>query len=460
MNTTASLDAQNVSLSQNDSLANKTRTKTCTNGERYVCDLVRISYMQGGTKVKAILFTSHRDKTLTESHCSVYGCGLKHSGRALLKAIEALKPEFVCYFDSKNTSVAFLTKQSTLSLIVWFSCCSFMILLGTIPIIIAICSKIETPWQSYFQYCTKRYTSRHEKWIEAIKNGDIFILRWSMSQKHINEELIEIMDKEGHNWKAVPLARAAFAGQSHMAEYLLTRGAFTDYVDSHKLTPLHYACLGAQVSTLKLLVAEGANIDATNGLRRTPLMLSLMLHITVPDTTQYLIEAGADVSKEDVNQCTALHYACFKGDLNMVHLIIKAGGISNNSVYLTKETFLFQLANSPIGTDCGFKTDLYTNTWTPLTSLLYRNSKEACVLLVSAGYKLKEDSILRRVLYSDADEEMNRFIKQQMREVASLLRKCRIWIRGYLGPRCLQQKISRLKLAEPLKDYLRLEIID
>lgn len=140
-----------------------------------------------------------------------------------------------------------------------------------------------------------------------------------------------------------------------------------------------------------------------------------MLNISVPDIIQCLLEDRADVSVEDREKCTSLHYACFKGDLNLVHMIIKAGGISNNTIYLTKDTFHYNFEDAHFAANCGFKTDLYMNTWTPLTILLYRNSKEACRLLVSAGYDLKQDPTLPRVLYSDADEIMNRFLKQQMR---------------------------------------------
>ena len=346
---------------------------------------------------------------------------------------------FKCFYDKKNISTVFMRKEPLSGLVVWFTCCSFLLLLGTFPFVACICSKIKTPCQVYFQYCTKRYTSRQEKWIDAIKQGNIFILRWTMSQKHINEQLIENWYSTGFKWRAVPLA---------------------NYEDSLKLTPLHYACLGAQVNTLQYLTAEGANLEAADSCRRTPLLIALMLNISAPDIIQCLLEAGADVSVKDKQQCTPLHYACFKGDLNLVHMIIKAGCISNNTIYLTKETFYSSLQKTPFGSNFGFKTDLYTNTWTPLASLLYRNSKETCRLLVSAGYNLKKDPILPRVLYSDADETMNRYIKQQMREVTSLKRICRIWIRTRLGTKKLQQKISDLKLTSSLREYLRLERMD
>ena len=112
-------------------------------------------------------------------------------GENLLREMTSLKDEFKCYYNTKNMSTVFLKKEPILGLIVWFSCCSFLLLLGTFPFIACICSKINTPCQGYFQYFTKRYTSRQKKWIDAIKKGNIFILRWSMSQKHVNEELVE-----------------------------------------------------------------------------------------------------------------------------------------------------------------------------------------------------------------------------------------------------------------------------
>ena len=432
----------------------------CSGGRNVQCKLLSVTYKKGSNVIKANIYKSYRHYTKTNSRCSIYGCELKNFGSKLLEEMSSLNDGFKCFYDKKNMSTVFMRKEPLMGLAVWFTSCSFLLLLGTFPFVACICSKVNTPCQGYFQYCTKRYTLRQEKWIDAIKQGNIVILKWSMSQKHINEQLVENWYKTGFKWRAVPLAREAFSGQSHMAEYLLSRGAFTNYEDSLKLTPLHYACLGAQCNTIQYLIAEGANVEAADGCRRTPLLIALMLIISVPDIIQCLLEAGADVSVEDKQRCTPLHYACFKGDLNLVHMIIKAGCISNITIYLTKETFYSSLQKTPFGSNFGFKTDLYTNTWTPLTSLLYRNSKETCRLLILAGYKLKHDPILPRVLYSDADETMNRYIKQQMREVMSLKRMCRIWIRTYLGTKKLQQKISGLKLVFSLREYLRLERID
>ena len=452
-------DSSIIPCHTNASVSN-TNILKCSGGRNIECKLLSVTYKKGANIIKANIYKSYKHYTKTKLHCSFYGCELKNFGANLMKEMSSLSDGFKCFYDKKNMSLVFMTKEPLLGLAVWFTCCSFLLLLGTFPFVACICSKIKTPCQGYFQYCTKRYTSRQEKWIDAIKQGNIFILRWTMSQKHINEQLVENWYLTGFKWRAVPLARAAFSGQSHVAEYLLSRGAFTNYEDSLKLTPLHYACLGAQVNTLQYLISEGANVEAADRCRRTPLLIALMLNISAPDIIRCLLEAGADVSVKDKQQCTPLHYACFKGDLNLVHMIIKAGCISNNTIYLRKETFYSSLQKTPFGSNFGFKTDLYTNTWTPLTSLLYRNSKETCRLLVSAGYNLKKDPILPRVLYSDADETMNRYIKQQMREVTSLKCICRMWIRTRLGTKKLQQKISDLNLASSLREYLRLERID
>lgn len=55
-----------------------------------------------------------------------------------------------------------------------------------------------------------------------------------MSQKYVNDELVENYYIDGFKWRAVPLASAAFTGQSHVAEYLLSRGAFTNFKDRLK----------------------------------------------------------------------------------------------------------------------------------------------------------------------------------------------------------------------------------
>ena len=226
----------------------------CSGGRNVKCKLLSVTYKKGPNIIKANIYKSYKHYTKTKSHCSVYGCELKNFGANLLKEMGLLSDGFKCFYDKKSMSTVFMTKEPILGLALWFTCCSFLLLLGTFPFVACICSKIKTPCQGYFQYCTKRYTSRQEKWIDAIKQGNIFILRWTMSQKYINEQLVENWYLTGFKWRAVPLARAAFSGQSHVAEYLLSRGTFTNYEDSLKLTPLHYACLGAQVDTLQYLI--------------------------------------------------------------------------------------------------------------------------------------------------------------------------------------------------------------
>ncbi len=425
----------------------------------YTCELLLVSYELEMESVTASLYKSYRDYLVTDSHCSVYGCDLSDNRRHFLNETRMLNDGFQCYYDRKNTTRVFMERESIVPLAVWVVSCLLLLLLGCVPFLICLCARINTPWQGYFLYCTKRYASKQAKWIDAINKGNMFMIKWSLPQRYVNRELLDRLEK-GKEWRAVPLARAAFAGQTHVAEYFISLNAIVDFEDSYRLTPLHYACLGAKVSTLKLLLSQGASVEAQDISKRTPLLTCLMLHITVPDTILCLLEAGADVAAEDKHGCSALHYACFKGDLNLVHMIIKAGCTSHDSIYLTKSTFHSELQNTPIGTNYGFTSDLYTSTWSPLTSLLYRNSKAACVLLVAAGYRLKQDSMLHRALYSDASEDMNKFIKQHMREVTPLLRACRIWLREHLGTKNLRGKIAKLKIAEPLRDYLNLEIID
>ena len=429
--------------------------KTCDNGDKYTCLLMRVKYIRQNTTYEANLYISYKDYMETGSECSIDGC--EHDVNHYVAVIGNLSKNFDCFHDTNDNRRIFLNKKPFIGTVIWFSACLVLLVFGTMPFVVCICSQIKTPWQVYFRYCTRRFASRQERWIEAIKSGNILVLKWSMSQDHVNDQLIEHYYGQSVKWVATPLARAAFAGQSRVAIYLLGMGADVNLQDRLGLTPVHYACLGGQHVTLQLLIQRHAWIDTFDKSHRTPLLTSLLLPIKLPDIIQCLIEGGADLSLSDRYKCTALHYVCFKGDVNLVAVMIKAGCISHMPVFLTKNTFHSDLDNAPFGVRVGFTSNLYTSTWTPLTSLLYKNNREACKLLIAAGYNLRKDPILPRVLYSDADEAMYRYIKRNLREVMSLLRLCRIWIRKYLGTVRLQSKIAQLDLTVGMIDYLRLD---
>lgn len=83
---------------------------------------------------------------------------------------------------------------------------------------------------------------------------------------------------------------AAYWGLAHMARIFLAKGESVCGLDSHKWTPLHWACCQSH-----------------------------------PDVVDLLIAVGADVNAQDIQGWTPLFWAAFKGDAELVHLLLSHG---------------------------------------------------------------------------------------------------------------------------------------
>jgi len=107
-------------------------------------------------------------------------------------------------------------------------------------------------------------------------------------------------------------------------------------------TPLILAAVMGRVSTVKALLAAGADIEATNVDCNTPLIVAAAKgHVLV---MQALLAAGAAIEAADNFGWTALHVAASKGRLSAVEALLAAGA-STTAVTHNQETAL-QLATA------------------------------------------------------------------------------------------------------------------
>lgn len=84
------------------------------------------------------------------------------------------------------------------------------------------------------------------------------------------------------------------------------------------------AAAAGDLEEIRRLVAAGANINYRSGTHcQSPLHLALMnRHVTCVD---FLIENGADINEDDVNQAKPLHVAALRGDHYCVTRLLDAG---------------------------------------------------------------------------------------------------------------------------------------
>ncbi len=92
-------------------------------------------------------------------------------------------------------------------------------------------------------------------------------------------------------------------------------------------TCLHVAARNGHLDATKLLLEEGANIDAVTGTyQRTPMMLASWNN--KPKIVKLLLEHKARTDLKDNDGWTALHPAAFYGNLSVVQLLVGKSNVN------------------------------------------------------------------------------------------------------------------------------------
>ena len=189
---------------------------------------------------------------------------------------------------------------------------------------------------------------------DAVKNGDFEGVQALVDS---NREVLDNQDKEGKS----PLHLAIERDFSDIARYLIEQGANVNLNDSNFESPLHYcasrgnlemgrlllqrgstsindfsvskydsfvgnwtplhlACLKGHPEFVQLLLDHGADIEARDGVQRTPLILSVECRDM--RVVHGLVERGADINAQAIRGYTPLLWAARNGFREMVDYLV------------------------------------------------------------------------------------------------------------------------------------------
>lgn len=137
-----------------------------------------------------------------------------------------------------------------------------------------------------------------------------------------NPEAVQGMDGGG----STPLHHAAGYGPLANVELLINKGADVNAKNSRRSTPLHWAI--HDEAKVRLLLSKGAEINTKQAQGRTPLFLAAMLGDGVP-TMQLLFARGADPNLTSANGQTPLMMASVRGNIEAMRLLIERGAQVN-----------------------------------------------------------------------------------------------------------------------------------
>ena len=122
---------------------------------------------------------------------------------------------------------------------------------------------------------------------EATASGKVDLL-----ENHLNANAEQINDYASDGF--TPLGLACFFGQKETVDFLLKKGADVNKISNNpmKLAPLHSAVAAQQIEIVKMLIEQGANVNAQQ--MKGVTALHSAAHNGLKDIVQFLLENGAD----------------------------------------------------------------------------------------------------------------------------------------------------------------------
>jgi ankyrin repeat protein len=123
---------------------------------------------------------------------------------------------------------------------------------------------------------------------DAVNRGDLAA---------VQSELDKGANVNAKMWRRTPLHSATAGGHKEIAELLIAEGADVNVTDGGGDTPLHYAARDGQKEIAELLIAEGAGVNAMKIDGMTPLHYAAINGHK--EIAELLIAEGAEVNAMD-----------------------------------------------------------------------------------------------------------------------------------------------------------------
>eukprot|EP00301_Raphidiophrys_heterophryoidea_P000707 c10353_g1_i2.p1 GENE.c10353_g1_i2~~c10353_g1_i2.p1 ORF type:complete len:417 (-),score=62.90 c10353_g1_i2:21-1241(-) len=161
--------------------------------------------------------------------------------------------------------------------------------------------------------------------IQAIKSNDLLACKQISNQAL--PSLLQEVDTSGYSgghW-------AAFLGNVEILKWLNSVGfPLNDQCTSpFGFRPIHCAVIRGHIPALKYLIEVGCGIESTDSTGSTPLIVASQYGFVA--VVNELLSAGANVFHIDNSGDTAVHWACYKGNEQVLRCLLAHTGIAISS---------------------------------------------------------------------------------------------------------------------------------
>jgi ankyrin repeat protein len=150
-------------------------------------------------------------------------------------------------------------------------------------------------------------------------------LHWACRGVHL--EILKFLVENGadvnirDNNGITPLTSTVARNHIEASKFLLDNGAKTEIADNLQIAPILYALTSESKNVLELLIKRGASLEVKNDYKRTPLLLTCRESGSI-EIAKILIENGANINAVDLMGDTPLTLAAWRGFEEIVNYLL------------------------------------------------------------------------------------------------------------------------------------------
>ena len=186
------------------------------------------------------------------------------------------------------------------------------------------------------RHCSKeshQTISGHDAYANAATDDNITALKMA-SDKHCSDAISVLLNAEADinntdvNGKTCLMYAIDRECIKETLQAIVDHGADVNVKSKDSMTALMIACWKGNTDAIDILLNAGANPRIANAYRDTCLAVATDRSVS-KDLLQALIDNGAYVNATNKQNLTALMIACWKGNVDAIHVLLKAGADSS-----------------------------------------------------------------------------------------------------------------------------------